>query len=159
MLKKLADEDSGFTLVEMLVVVSIMTLGLSLVGTTVFQTLAIERFWRDKVVAIRELRHAGSYFAGDALNAESVSLIDSSPPVDNVTIQWADGAGVSHTAIYSLSGGNLVRDIDGAQIIVARRIVSVEFSLNGQTLTFDLEVQADAGDTESISLDTYLRFL
>jgi prepilin-type N-terminal cleavage/methylation domain-containing protein len=158
-LKKLARDSSGVTLVEMLVVVSIMSIGLALVGTTVFQSLAIEKYWHEEVVATRELRHAGSYFAGDALRAESVSLLDSSPPEDNVTIQWIDGAGNPHTAFYSLTGDNLVRQIDGVQIIVARRVVSLGFSLNARTLTLDLEVQAEQGTTESISLDTYLRYL
>ena len=56
--------------------VGILTLAMGLVGRGVFQVLSIQRFWRDDVVATRELRHAGSWFAGDALNAEAIDLAD-----------------------------------------------------------------------------------
>ena len=76
MLKGLASDASGFTIAEVTVAVGILTLALALVGSSVFQSLSIERFWQDDVVATKELRHAGSWFAGDAMNAETTDLID-----------------------------------------------------------------------------------
>ncbi len=52
-----------------------------------------------------------------------------------------------------------MRDLDGAQITLARQVVSVGFALSGKVLTFDLEVEADRGGTESMSLQSYLRML
>ena len=154
----LAGSSPGFTLAEMLVGMSIMAVGIGLIGGGIFQALGVERYWFDDVVATKELRHAGSWFAGDAMNAETV-LIDGVPPGSRVTLTWTDSGSVPHTAIYSLSGSNLLRDLDGMQITLARRVVSADFSLSGKVLTFAMEVAADRGGTESTSLQTYLRRL
>ena len=53
----------------MTVAISIITVVSALFASGVFQVLSIQRFWRDDVVATKELRRAGSTFAGDALNA------------------------------------------------------------------------------------------
>ena len=150
---------TGFTLVESVVVTGIITVALSMVGGGIFQVLSIQRTWRDDVVATKELRHAGSWFAGDALNATATDLVPDDPPVGSVTLQWTDGAGVPRTVTYSLSGVFLERASGGDVIAVARRVTSVGFSLAGQTLTFDLTVEAETGGTESASLQTYLRML
>lgn len=159
LLKRLVQKQQGVTLVEMIVVVGILTLGIGLVGTTVFQTLGIFRFWRADVVATREVRHAGSLFAGDALNTEVISLIDGEPPTDDVTLEWVDDSEITHTAVYTFANGVLMRDLDGNLNTLARDVVDVDFSLSSRMLTFDISVIAETGTTESMSLDTYLRFL
>ena len=160
LIKRLAARSDGFTLVEAVIAVGILTLGLGLVGSTVFQSLAIERFWRDEVTAVRELRHAGSRFAGDALYTETTDLVDGAAAVGTVNLTWTDGSSVTHTAAYSVSGDNrLIRDLDGTQFTLARGVVQVEFSLSGRLLSFDLEIEADRGTTKTANLQTYLRSL
>ena len=160
LVKRIAKRSDGFTLVEALIAVGILTLGLGLVGSTVFQSLAVERFWRDDVIATKELRHADSRFAGDALYTEATSLVDGAAAVNTVNLTWTDTGGVSHTAVYSVTGDNrLVRDLGGMQSTLARDVVQTGFSLNGRLLTFDLEVEADQGTTKTSSLQTYLRAL
>ena len=149
----------GFTLVEVLVTVGILTLTLGMVGGGLFQSLSIERSWRDDVLATRELRRAGSWFAGDALNAEATDLIDGGGPVTSVALTWTDETGASHTTAYSISGDNLIRDYDGLQLVVARRVVSLGISQSGGILTLNLVVRAEEGGTESSTLETYLRAL
>ncbi|MBI2916721.1 MAG: type II secretion system protein [Chloroflexi bacterium] len=149
----------GFTLVEVLVAVGIITLALGLVGTSVFQALSVERYWREDVVATRQLRHAGSWFAGDALNASSTGLVDGAPAVSAVTLTWTDRLGVPHIASYSILEGDLVRNFDGSQTVVARRVESVGFSLSGRVLTLELTVPAEQGGTDTTTLTTYLRML
>jgi type II secretory pathway component PulJ len=60
LLKKFMADSSGFTLVEAVIAVSILSLGVGLIGTTVFQVLAIQWFWQDDAVAQKETRHAAS---------------------------------------------------------------------------------------------------
>ena len=148
---------ADFTLAEVVVVVGILTLAAGLVGSAVYQSLSVERTWRGDVVATKEWRHALSWFSVDATNAQTADLIDAAPPVSSVTLDWVDKDGTSHTAVYSLSGSALLRNLDGAENSVARRVVSAGFSLSGRFLILDLEVEAEQGGTESVSLQTYLR--
>lgn len=149
---------AGSTLVELLVGISIMTMLTGAFSTSLFQASFIQRSWRDDVIATKEWRHAGSLFASDALNAQSTSLADGAAPVDSVTLDWTSD-GVSHTATYNLSGTKLRREFDGLSMDVARDVQAARFSRSGATVAFDLEVKAERGGTESMSLQTYLRML
>ncbi len=156
---KLLKRSGGFTLVEVVVVTGLLTLTTGLVGTTVFQSLSIERFWRDGVVATKDLRHATSQFSRDALVAETTDLVDGGASKSTVTLDWTDGLDVAHTATYSVVNSNLIRDLDGNQLTLARGVSSTTFALDQNVLTFDLEVEGELGTTKSISLQTYLRLL
>ncbi|HLF05298.1 MAG TPA: prepilin-type N-terminal cleavage/methylation domain-containing protein [Dehalococcoidia bacterium] len=155
---------AGFTLVEAAVALSILSLGVLMVGQGIFQSLSVQRFWQDDVVATKDLRHASSYVAGDALIAQSIDLndgvvadcIDGTPCVE---LRWTDGAGTPHTVAYLLVGDTLVRDLDGVQNPIAPRVAQVTFSRTGQTVSFFLEVAAERGGTDTINLQTYLRKL
>lgn len=158
-LKRLHAREDGFTLPEIAIVVGILSLGTALVGGGVFESLSVQRFWGDKVEATRELRHAQSWFAGDALSAKEINLVDNAPPVNTVTLAWTSAAGVPRGASYSLSGTNLVRVFNGNQTILAQEVVSVGFSRSGRVLNFTIEVSADRGGTKTLNLRTYLRAL
>ena len=170
-LKTILAGAGGFTLIELLVSLGLLTLATGMIGTALFQTHSIQRFWRDSVVATMELRNAGSTFAGDALRAEEVLLeaggpalpCDAGNPKDSVTLVLRDGNG-DRFVVYRIAGANpanLIRVDNGLMAIVARNIIpeSVGFSLCNNNLTFDLELHADRDDTESFSLNTHIRKL
>ena len=159
--QKLNRNSSGFALLEVAVGLSILSLGVGLIGTSVFQVLSIERNWQDDRVATKDLRHTGSWFAGDALNAETV-VIGGTPDAPIVTLSWADESVDPvdfHSSIYSLNGDTLTRNDDGVITPVAKGVVSAEFSLTGRVLTLDLTVNAGNGETTPMTLQTYLRVL
>ncbi|MBF8268043.1 MAG: hypothetical protein HW388_1551 [Dehalococcoidia bacterium] len=150
---------SGFTLVEVLVAVSILTMAVGMVGSGIFQSLSVQRSWQGKMVATKEWRRAHSWFVGDALNSETTNLVDGAPAADTVTLAWTGSDEVLHTATYRLSESGLVREFDGVETVVARKVVSAAFSLSGKLLTLDLEVETGGEAPESASLKTYLRLL
>ena len=166
---------SGFTLIEVLLAVSIISLAVGLVGTGIFQVTNVRRFWADDALATKDLRHAGSWFSGDALNAEKAltapggsSLVEdcSTPPaspVNTVTLTWTDTDGVSRHATYNTAAGALTRNNEGGEqtSIIIDRVVdnSVKFSLCKSMLTLELKVDADREGTETMNLKTYLRKL
>lgn len=159
---------SGFSLIEVLVALGIISLAVGLAGSGIFQVLSFERFWQDDMAATGDLRRAGSRFAGDALNAEDAvdslgQRVGCGPGASSstVTLSWTDTTGSPHTATYSLSGGSLIRVFDGNQNKLARRVVanSLEVSLCQRMLIMDLEVKAGRNTTENIRLQTHLRKL
>lgn len=125
-----------------------------------FQVLSVRRGWQDNVTVATQLRNAGSWFAGDALNAVTTTLADLQSDNASTTLAWTDTANAFHTAKYTLVGATapkiLVRDVDGAKIELARNVVSVRFSRSGKVVTLDLTVQV-GNVTGSDSLRTYLR--
>ena len=147
---------AGFTLMEVIVAVGILSLVITAFGSGVLQVVSVQQFWRDDVVATRELRRAGTWFAGDALNAVTTSLADGAAPSSTVTLNWTSG-GSAVTSAYAISGGNLVRTFGGQQLAVARDVSSVAFSLSGKLLTFTLTVNAGETKTDGRTLQTYLR--
>ena len=155
----LSSPSAGFTLMEVLVVIGIVALASGLLGSGVFQSLSVERSWRSDVVATKEWRNAQSWFSTDTLNAETTDLTDGGGPAPSVTLTWLDDVLVPHVASYFLSGDELIRDIDGTQVVVARGVLSAGFALSGKVLTFDVEVEAEQGGSEVASLQVFLRAL
>ena len=161
----------GFTLIELLVSISILTVVVGIFGAGMFQVLSIQRFWTDDVKAVREVRHAGSWFSGDALNATDV--LDAggvtrltcapNPSVQQITMTWTDASGTPHNVVYSVTGDELQRDFDsnGTPLIMASRVVanSISFTLCGNTLRLNVDVLADRDTTDKLDLITYVRKL
>ena len=153
-LNRLFTGSSGFTLVEVSVALAILSLGVGLVGTSIFQVFDIQRYWQDQRVATKETRHAAIWFARDALKAKATDLADSGPPVDRVILTLASG-----DVTYRRSGNTLIREADGNQNVVAQDVVSIGFSIDGEVVTFTVEVTASGGNTETINLQNYLRMM
>ena len=161
---------SGFTLIEVVIAVGLITVATGIVGSGIFRVTSIQRFWTDDMVATKSLRHVGSWFSGDALNAEDV--VDSGgvlrltcnpvAPEREVTLKWTGTDGTAHSANYAVVQDALVRTVDGANnITLADQVVanSVAFTLCGKFLTLAVDVNADRNTTETLNLRTQIRKL
>ncbi len=163
-LKVMASDCRGFTLVETLVGLVILVTCAGLVSSGLFQVFSFQTSYQDDVVATKDLRHVGSWFAGDALNA-TAALDGTGEPLacgqaaTSASLTWNDTSAVAHTSTYRVSGTSLERDLDGAVSTLARQVVSVGFSLCGKLLTLNLAVEAQLGRTNNMTLQTYLRKL
>ena len=169
--RQLLGSSGGFTLIETLVSVSILTVVVAMFASGLFQVFSIHRFWTDDIIATRTVRHAGRWFAGDALNAEDVFdaggvdrlTCTPVPPVQQVKLTWTDAAGVPHYVVYSVSGDAMLRDFDGSgtPLTMTRKVVadSLSFTLCGNTLRATMDVLAAKGATDTLDLMTYLRKL
>ena len=170
-LRNILVSSKGFTLVELLVSISILSVVVSIFGAGMFQVLSIQRFWTADVKAVREVRHAGSWFAGDALNATDV--LDAggvtrltcapNPSVQQITLTWTDSSGTSHNVVYSVTGDELQRDFDsnGTPLVMATGVManSISFTLCGNTLRLNVDISADRNTTDKLDLITYVRKL
>ena len=157
---QLSGASPGFTLPEALVGVTVTILATAFIGGAIFQALGTQRGWSEEVVATRELRNAASWFAGDAVNAQT-ALSGGVPPSSSpdVTLQWTDEDSITHTAVYQVVGGLLVRQYDGGEVTLARDVSSASFSRSGQSLTLELVVTGAYGALETTEVTVYARVL
>ncbi len=169
--RRVLRSSEGFTLIELLISIGILTAVTGMFAAGLFQVLSIQRFWTDDIQATRTVRHAGSWFAGDALNATDVLdaggvdrlTCTPSPEVRQVTLTWTDSSGAPHTVVYSVAGDAMLREFDnnGAPLTMTTRVVadSLSFTLCGNTLRATMGVLADRETTDTLDLMTYLRKL
>ena len=150
----------GFSLVEMLVVVGIISIIMGTIGTALFQSLKTETGVRADGLAINELRKGLSWFASDVKMAQTSTLVNLDPAVNAVTFTWTDqfqDASVPHTSTYAIVGDELVRTYDTNSHAVARDVVSAEFSLNTRSVLVKVTVNSGAGVTRDLSVNTIMR--
>ncbi len=156
-LRKLISDAAGFTLLETAVAMALLTMGITMVGSGVFQVLQSERFWEDRVLATRDLRHAGSWFAGDALSTKTTNLVDGDPAVNTVMLTTFAGDDIT----YSLSGQDLIRSHDNGSVVFMNRMATgvqtASYSLSSDVLTVTWVVLTDGTNTKTLSLNTKLR--
>ena len=159
--KRIACDATGLTLIEAMIAITVLAAVTAMFAVAVFQILSIQRTWRAEVLAIRDLRHAGSWFAGDALNAATTTLVDGAASTTSVTLNWTDVANTTYSITYSLSGSaapyKLLRESGGSSLQMSDKVVDVGFSISGNVVTFDLTVEGAGDETRTKSLDTYLR--
>ena len=153
--RRVLGSSGGITLIETLVSISILTVVMAMSTATMFQVFSIQRFWTDDIITTRTVRHAGSWLAGDALNAEDV-LDDGgvdrltcapAPLVEQMTLTWTDTAGTPHNVLYSVSGEDeLLREYDngGNPLTLTKGVVSdtISFTLCGSTLRATMTVSS-----------------
>ena len=151
--------ERGVTLLETLIAIGIITRALTMVGGPLYGALAADDEWREDVSATAAWRQAAVFVARDGANAETTSLADGAQPVAAATLSWTDSAAAAHTAGYALSNAMLIRTLDGAPQVVARRVVEVGFSRSGDVMTFTIEVDSGGGTTETAAASVLLRSL
>ena len=172
-ISRLLSTSSGFTLAETLVALSIMGLGLGLVGSGIFQSLVIERAWVDDVIATRDIRHADSWLSKDAFNAHEVCdpaanakltpggvgigsmtfVLYEFTDVNDLPATYCDGTlsanFTRHEITYVVVGTELRRTIvtDGVQVSklsLTRRVVSAGFSLSASGDVLTFDLEVEA---------------
>jgi len=126
-LKRLLQSSNGFTLVEVLVSVGILTIILGILGSALFKAVVTERKVSDDGLAINELRKGLSWFAEDVKEAQTASLENCFGPGDpDLTLTWneyKDTDIIPHTICYSVVGDRLLRIYDGTAHPAARHLV------------------------------------
>ena len=97
--------ERGFTLVELLVVIALMSLITLGATMTTFQIINVTRHSNDHVAAVRQVQNAGYWISRDALMAESVVVDDDPETAEFLTLTWAewgyDEDSYYHEATYS----------------------------------------------------------
>lgn len=129
----------GITMVELIIAIAITSLIVSGLGTAIYMIINVTGRGNDEASALHDIQNAAYYISSDAQMASITDLIDGAEPVDNLSLEWTDGFGNSHSSSYWLSGTTLQRDYDSTTTTVARYVSSLEFSISGSVLTFYVE--------------------
>jgi prepilin-type N-terminal cleavage/methylation domain-containing protein len=164
-LTKFLKDPRGFTLVEMLVGITLLSITMSTIGAGLFRALGTQSSVVDDGLAINELRKGLSWFAGDVKMATSTNLAIGGATSSSVTLSWKDqfnDVDITHTSTYDLVDDRLVRtytsNATSTSHTIAHRVISVSFSLNGtSTVVAEVEVDARPGATRTLSLSTIMR--
>jgi len=160
-LRQLAGEERGFTLLEALIAVAILVSVAGVLSIATVQVLSTQRTWQPNALAVQDIRHSLTLFAGDALNASTTTVPGLLTAVDSATLSWTDTAGTDHEAKYYLdgSGETLIRERNGNPFEVAENVQSVEFKRLNNLIELSLSVEGASGVTKSMSVRSYMRML
>ena len=134
---KLRTGQSGMTLIEILIAVSITALVMTIIGSVVFQFNQTTEKGNDQYAAGHDIQNAGHWISIDGKMANTTNLIDDAAPVSSMSLMWSDG-GANHTSTYNLSGTDLIRTFDGSNTTVAHNITSVGFSVSQRLITANI---------------------
>lgn len=159
-MKRFLNSQRGFTLAELLVAMGLLTVITSTIGVGMFQAQKTQQGVVREGLAINEVRKGLSWLAEDVKQASSTDLVDSAAAVFSLTLTWTDqfaDANVTHTITYNLVGSDLVRNMDGASHIVARKVVSVEFTLSNRTVSALLVTDSGQGATKTRRVNSVMR--
>ena len=142
-LKRLLNGQSGFTLVELLVALGVMSALGSVLVTTLYQMSNFTSRSNAQVSVSADLRNTFHWLAQDVKMANTTSLVAEFPTVyTSLSLNWTDNyqdASAAHSAAYSLVGTDLRRTEDGVNThTVARNVTSIEFSIVGRRVTVTL---------------------
>ena len=146
-MNRLAKQE-GTSLIELVVALSIGSVILLGAGESIFQIMKGVDRGVTQLTALRNSENASTWLTRDTHMADTTSLSDGGPPSASLTLQWIDAdGGQTHIASYSVSGSQLIRNLDGSTLTVARYVDSAAFSRNGKLLTLSIEILPDGAQS------------
>ncbi|MDD5082134.1 MAG: type II secretion system protein [Dehalococcoidales bacterium] len=139
-------KEKGYTLLELLLVISITGVIVAVIGASIVQIMQGKRVdISQQATALTDIDSATQWLVRDLALAQTTSLVDGAQPTSNVTVSWIDTTAwaldegtTDHEASYRISGTQLLRDYDGEETIVGRYMNNISFSLAGDTFTVTL---------------------
>ena len=161
-------QDAGYTLIEVLVSVGILTSVTVAVTLATFSILSTQQKWRDEVLSTQQLRTSGASFGTDAMVAFTTTLPDKTTST-GLTLWWTDVLGQTTTATFVVTGTStpytLVRQLteetsggnNNSEKELSTRVVTSTFYRSGKTITFDLKVQGYRSDVKTTTAQGWLR--
>ncbi len=139
----------GMTLVELVVAIAVTGIIVAFLGTAVNQISTVAGYGNDRLTALHELQNAAFWFNRDGQRAVT-AIADSAL---QLTISE------SSLITYSLVGTDLRRTAGGDQMVLARNIVSADFSVDNRVVTMSLTSSPAGRDnvSENGTYKVYLR--
>ena len=139
----------GMTLVELIVAVAVTGVIVTFLGTAIYQILTVTGFGNDWLTAGHELENAAYWLNRDG--QQSITASGGS----GLSLTLSDNS----TVTYALTGTELRRTAGGNNMILARNIASLNFSVNNRIITMSLTSTPEGRDnvSENGTYQVYLR--
>ena len=141
--------ERGFTMVDLVMATAITGLIVSFLGTSIYQMLGVTEYGNDKLIATHELQNAAYWFQLDGQKAKSAR------GGDNLVLTLTDNS----TVTYDLTDTTLERTVSGGQMVLAKNISEVTFTINDRVITMSLTSSPEGRDniSENGIYKVYLR--
>jgi len=140
--------ETGFTLVELAVVMAISGFIFSLLGTGIYQLVTVPEQGNDRITALHELQQVAHLVNIDGQMAQSAT------GGSQLRLSFPDGS----SANYTLVGTELFRTTSTSNRTLARNITGASFSVVDRMITMDL-ISAPAGRWAVSENETYQIYL
>ena len=143
----------GFTLVELLVSTTIMTLVATVMASGVYQAFRAVPFQRSGLNSLDEMRRILLPINRDLQIATAASPMPVSLKDGPLTIASINPlTNLGRTTSYSLSGTNLLRKVDsGAARTIGRNVTAATFALSGSVFTVTLTSMTEGNKASAVT--------
>lgn len=151
-------KQSGFTLIEVLVVVAISGVILTGAFAVLQQTMQGTFSNNNKTVVLSDINDAALYIRRDIQMAQETNLPVDGTPQNSVTFDWYDftlfeADNISHSVDYTLSDTNLLRNYDDIPSIIGRHITNISFSQDGEFINVSVTANVSGWHEKSKTLN------
>jgi prepilin-type N-terminal cleavage/methylation domain-containing protein len=159
-------KQKGYTLLELLVVISITGFIVLVIGSSFAQIMRGRVDIAQKSVAMTDIDNAAHWLTRDLVLAQTISLTEGAPATSNMTLNWsdrtawaADEGTVMHSVNYALSGTRLLRNYDGEVSTIGRYLTTANFSIDGKVFTITLTSRpGQPGSTVTRNYEIEMRY-
>jgi len=139
----------GMTMVELVVATAVTGIIVVFLGTAIYQILTVTGYGNNRLIAAHELENAAYWLNRDG--QQSITASGGS----GLSLTLSDNS----TVTYALTGTELRRTAGGNNIILARNIASLNFSVSNRVITMSLTSSLVGRDSvsENGTYQVYLR--
>ncbi len=139
----------GMTMVELVVATAVTGIIVVFLGTAIYQIMTVTGYGNNRLIAAHEMENAAYWFNLDGQQAVTAS------GGSGLSLTLSDNS----TVTFSLTGTELRRTTGGNNMILARNIASLNFSVSNRVITMSLTSSPEGRDnvSENGTYQVYLR--